>query len=252
MQQKSFGEGFGGPLPTPSYRPVANPASQFSASSYGGPPGGYDPNQGGQTPPPPYDPNQGGYGQGEQVPPPPPGYDPNPGGGYGQGAPAGGNPPAGWGANPGYPPPAMPQWSDTGQGMGGSGTGAYAGWWVRFLATIIDGIIIGIVEILFRSLLGSTPGSIIALVVGFLYATLLLGGPRGQTLGLMAMGTRCVDANTGQAIGYGRAAVRWLVWEVLLLALLIGRLLDVLWPLWDGRNQTIHDKAASTVVIRVR
>jgi uncharacterized RDD family membrane protein YckC len=24
----------------------------------------------------------------------------------------------------------------------------------------------------------------------------------------------------------------------------------VLWPLWDPRNQTIHDKAAGTVVLR--
>ena len=30
----------------------------------------------------------------------------------------------------------------------------------------------------------------------------------------------------------------------------IGLLLDVLWPLWDDRNQALHDKPASTVVIR--
>lgn len=29
-------------------------------------------------------------------------------------------------------------------------------------------------------------------------------------------------------------------------------LLDVLWPLWDARNQTIHDKVGSVVVIRTR
>jgi len=26
--------------------------------------------------------------------------------------------------------------------------------------------------------------------------------------------------------------------------------LDLLWPLWDRRNQTLHDKAAGTVVLR--
>ena len=28
-------------------------------------------------------------------------------------------------------------------------------------------------------------------------------------------------------------------------------LLDMLWPLWDARNQTLHDKVVSTVVIRI-
>ena len=29
-------------------------------------------------------------------------------------------------------------------------------------------------------------------------------------------------------------------------------LLDVLWPLWDAKKQAIHDKIASTNVVRVR
>jgi uncharacterized RDD family membrane protein YckC len=29
-------------------------------------------------------------------------------------------------------------------------------------------------------------------------------------------------------------------------------LLDVLWPLWDAKNQTLHDKAVGTVVLRTR
>jgi hypothetical protein len=30
-----------------------------------------------------------------------------------------------------------------------------------------------------------------------------------------------------------------------------GALLDYLWPLWDGRNQTLHDKVANSIVVRV-
>ena len=26
----------------------------------------------------------------------------------------------------------------------------------------------------------------------------------------------------------------------------------MLWPLWDSKNQTLHDKAVGTVVIRIR
>jgi uncharacterized RDD family membrane protein YckC len=29
-------------------------------------------------------------------------------------------------------------------------------------------------------------------------------------------------------------------------------LLDYLWPLWDDRNQAIHDKIAGTNVVRIR
>lgn len=31
--------------------------------------------------------------------------------------------------------------------------------------------------------------------------------------------------------------------------LLVPGLLDVLWPLWDGKRQTLHDKIAGTVVV---
>jgi hypothetical protein len=31
----------------------------------------------------------------------------------------------------------------------------------------------------------------------------------------------------------------------------IWALLDYLWPLWDGRNQTLHDKVANSIVVRV-
>ena len=27
-------------------------------------------------------------------------------------------------------------------------------------------------------------------------------------------------------------------------------LLDVLWPLWDDRNQTLHDKVVSSIAVR--
>jgi len=28
--------------------------------------------------------------------------------------------------------------------------------------------------------------------------------------------------------------------------------LDVLWPLWDRRNQTLHDKIVGTLILRTR
>lgn len=250
MQQESFGRGFTGPLQGASYKPLQGPTiPQFLASSYENPPG--DSGQGGL--------GQGGPGQGGPTPPPPPpppGYGTGQGGGFDPPQPGSASappPPSSWGGSPGYPPPAMPQWSGSDQPMGGTGgPGSLANWGQRFGATIIDGLIIAVVGVIFREALGTTGGDIVDLVVGFLYATIMIGGPRGQTVGLIALGTKVVDANSGQSIGYGRAALRWFIWEILVVAFLIGRLLDVLWPLWDARNQTIHDKAASSLLVRVR
>jgi uncharacterized RDD family membrane protein YckC len=50
-------------------------------------------------------------------------------------------------------------------------------------------------------------------------------------------------------LGYGKAAVRWAVASVLWLLFYIPGIIDVLMPLWDAKKQTIHDKAAGTVVV---
>jgi uncharacterized RDD family membrane protein YckC len=36
----------------------------------------------------------------------------------------------------------------------------------------------------------------------------------------------------------------------LLWILPFGLLLSYLWPLWDSRNQTLHDKMANTIVVK--
>lgn len=74
----------------------------------------------------------------------------------------------------------------------------------------------------------------------------------GQTLGKWIAGTKAVGPD-GQAPGWVRAIVRSVVALVadLLTNLVVG-LLDPLWLLWDRRRQTLHDKAAGTVVVVVR
>lgn len=95
--------------------------------------------------------------------------------------------------------------------------------------------------------------------VGFLlslgqiaYQIVLNGNPRGQTLGKMALGIQVRNAANMDTLGYGRAAARWLVGYALWLACLIPGIIDVLFPLWDDKRQTIHDKAAGSVVIDLR
>ncbi|MGH9093414.1 MAG: RDD family protein, partial [Acidimicrobiales bacterium] len=74
---------------------------------------------------------------------------------------------------------------------------------------------------------------------------------RGQTAGMRYLRIVVASRATGKhPVGPGRAFVRMLVALVLGVIPFAG-LVDLLWPLWDPRNQTLHDKAASTVVLNV-
>jgi len=87
-------------------------------------------------------------------------------------------------------------------------------------------------------------------LVVILYGGILCGSTRGQTVGMMATGIRAVDQRTGGALGFWKAALRGLVEYVLFLVFFFPWVLDMLWPLWDQKNQTLHDKVVSSVVLR--
>ena len=83
-----------------------------------------------------------------------------------------------------------------------------------------------------------------------LYAWLMVGA-WGQTLGKMAVGVKVVRSTDAGRVSYiralGRAVSTWLLG-----VLFVPILLAYLWPLWDRRNQTLYDKMAGTIVVRVR
>jgi uncharacterized RDD family membrane protein YckC len=147
-------------------------------------------------------------------------------------------------APPGYAP-AVP----AGEMQAASGpSGPRSGFWRRFAAALLDGILLGIVQAIIGVLIDS-PGAVYALstVISYGYYIALEGGPRGQTLGKMALGIRVIDFTAGGPIGYPRALVRQLVKIVSGLVLLLG----YLWMIWDKEKQTWHDKAANSVVVPV-
>lgn len=121
-----------------------------------------------------------------------------------------------------------------------------AGFWRRFAGSIIDALVVGVVTTILRYVLGGTTGGLIGLLISLGYYT-YFHGSTGQTPGDAVMSIRVVDFRdgTGAPIGYGRAAIRWLVSIVSGLVLLLG----YLWMLWDGEKQTWHDKAAGSVVV---
>jgi uncharacterized RDD family membrane protein YckC len=123
--------------------------------------------------------------------------------------------------------------------------GEAAGFWRRFTAALIDGILLGIVNGILRALLGMDAGTGLGALVSFAYFT-YFHGRTGQTPGNAALGIRVVDIDTGEVIGYARAFGRALMAIVSAVVLLLG----YLWMLWDSRKQTWHDKVVGSLPIR--
>jgi uncharacterized RDD family membrane protein YckC len=121
-----------------------------------------------------------------------------------------------------------------------------AGFWRRFVASFIDGIVLGIVAFVIGRVLPYGFWISIVFEAGYFC---YFHGRTGQTPGDAALGIRVVDltGGTGEAIGYVRALARWLVSYFSAAVLLLG----YLWMLWDKENQTWHDKAAGSVVVRL-
>ena len=123
-------------------------------------------------------------------------------------------------------------------------SGPRAGFWRRFGAVLIDGIIVGIVfTILLLALKGV--GYALGILIGVAYFVYFEGGLTGQTPGKRALGIRVIDFATGGPIGYGRAFIRYIGRIVSEIPIFLG----YFWMLWDREKQTWHDKFAGSVVV---
>ena len=91
-----------------------------------------------------------------------------------------------------------------------------------------------------------TGGFVISLAAFVAYAG-LLNGLTGQTIGKRVAHTRVVDMETGRLIGGPRGVGRALVQYIFGWLCVLG-ILDGLFPIWDRRRQSLHDKVVHTVV----
>ena len=153
-----------------------------------------------------------------------------------------GAPPA-QGGPPGQAP-AIPQ-SEMQAASGPSGP--RAGFWQRFGAALIDGLVLLIpTGLILVALDNSGLANVLTTLLGLVYYIVLEGGPSGQTVGKRALGIRVFDFRGGAGpIGYPRALLRQLVKYISAAVVLLG----YLWMLWDREKQTWHDKAAGSVVV---
>ncbi|HKE24140.1 MAG TPA: RDD family protein [Bryobacteraceae bacterium] len=169
---------------------------------------------------------------------------------------------------------AAPQQAATPAAPGAAGYPAafaagYASWGSRAIGFIVDGLLIGIgMALLYLPLAGivaslgtgvaghSFGGGLCCMfIVLFPLATLLIGlyngvyliAQRGYSIGQGLVKVKVVDVN-GNLLTQGTAFIRLLVRAALGFVPFLP-LLDLLWPLWDQRGQTLHDKAVSCYVV---
>ena len=135
---------------------------------------------------------------------------------------------------------------------------AYAGFWKRTSATLIDLVIIMVVTLpMIVALYGTSYFSrspeegfagigdfLIQIVLPAVF-TLAFWRLRGGTPGKMVLGLRIADAASLEAPTSGQLLVRYIAYLASALPLGLG----FLWVAVDRRKQAFHDKLARTVVI---
>jgi uncharacterized RDD family membrane protein YckC len=149
-------------------------------------------------------------------------------------------PPAESSASPTAAPPGPQAWQ-----QGPSGPRSSFG--RRLVAFIVDNVIIGVIAVILILALGEAAGYGLWLLVALAYYTFLEGGPRGQTVGKMALGIRVIDFRAGGPIGYPRGFLRYIGKVIASLPCYLG----YFWMLWDRERQCWQDKIATTVVVPV-
>jgi uncharacterized RDD family membrane protein YckC len=143
----------------------------------------------------------------------------------------------------------------------------YAGFWIRFGAIFIDGIILNIVQIPISFVVTMTVAGIgaaigsentgitfplisqiinmsINLTVAMLYAVFFLV-KKGGTPGKLALGLRVINADGSKEITYGKAFGRFFAKMLSYLTFYIGFMMAG----WDDEKRALHDRICATRVI---
>ena len=161
----------------------------------------------------------------------------------------------------------------------------YSTFWPRFWASIVDGIVIGIISALILYL-GSLAGGGIETVFGYIDAiqfavySVALHALYGKTLGKMALSVQVVDYISEGKLTFKQAFLRDCVPIIMIILLVVGsifiqisqlqvapqwlvysmtafsisyfiwHLLEIITMVFNSKNRALHDFIAGTVVVR--
>jgi uncharacterized RDD family membrane protein YckC len=181
-------------------------------------------------------------------------------------APAWSPPPPVEPAPPAWTPPAAPTWTPPAppappapQWGGVAATRvAYAGFWRRFGAWILDAILLNLVGTLISFSMGVNPwsadvdfgpayfGSLAAnIFVTWLYSAFMESSALQATIGQLATSIRVTDL-AGRRIGFGRATARHFAQILSVLTLCVGYLMIA----FTEKKQALHDMVAGCVLVK--
>jgi uncharacterized RDD family membrane protein YckC len=140
----------------------------------------------------------------------------------------------------------------------------YADFWIRFVASFIDGIILNVLGSIIGFMIGiivgisaggrgdtgvlvtaQTLGFLAGAIITWLYQAFLESSSRQATLGKQAMGIVVTDLN-GDRISFGKATVRSFSKYLSAIILLIGYIMAA----FTEKKQALHDIIAGTLVVK--
>ncbi len=136
------------------------------------------------------------------------------------------------------------------------------GFWIRFVAYLIDGIVIGVPLLILGAILGAFSGSstanqvsaglviwyLIDLVVSIGYFIYFWSAGGGQTLGMRMFKLRVIKTN-GSRVSVGSAVLRYI--GMIINSIIFGLPIGWIWAAFDKNKQGWHDKIAGTYVIKL-
>jgi uncharacterized RDD family membrane protein YckC len=119
---------------------------------------------------------------------------------------------------------------------------AFGGFWIRFVALIIDSILVGIVA---GVIVSATQATAIVYLLEIVYFV-VCWGVLGQTIGMMPFGLHIVRNSDGGKLTWGNVALRMVGWFVAGAVFALG----FAWAAFDSRKRGWHDMIGGTVVIK--
>jgi len=123
----------------------------------------------------------------------------------------------------------------------------YAGFWVRVLAAVIDGLVLAIPTMVVNELFGkdSWVSIILLLILWWQYSARMLSSSWRATIGKKIVSIAVVN-EMGEQITFKNATFRFLYSLISYLLLL-----PILMMIFTEKKQTLHDKMAKTLVLDV-